>query len=183
MIRRWRWNRPSAIAGSAQRCRVRSSVSWTPGENFAKRSSTPSLKKNARSWCRSTIARGDRRVAGAQGHDLALAGGGERLRRATNEGGVAFVLDQRGAARPFQPLASSARNISVAARPHQACAPPRRRPGRGRRAGCAGGAAPSASWPRAPHAATRRHRASRRGRRGHAIAARAGAGRRAPARR
>ena len=37
------------IAGSAQRCRVRSSVSWTPGENLAKRSSTPILKKNARS--------------------------------------------------------------------------------------------------------------------------------------
>ena len=33
-----------AMAGSAQRWRVRSSVSWTPGENFEKRSSMPSLK-------------------------------------------------------------------------------------------------------------------------------------------
>src|SRR3569623_228421 len=43
------------MAGSAQRWRVRSSVSCTPGEYFAKRSSMPSLKKKARSWWRSTM--------------------------------------------------------------------------------------------------------------------------------
>src|SRR5665647_3828085 len=40
----------------------------------------------------------DRRVAGVERHDLALAGLGERGRGAPDKSGVAVILDQRGAA-------------------------------------------------------------------------------------
>ena len=44
---------------------------------------------------------GDRRVCGAQRHDLALAGGGKRCRRLPDEPDIAVMLHQRGAARAF----------------------------------------------------------------------------------
>src|SRR5262249_12474276 len=43
-------------------------------------------------------AGGDRRCSAAQGDDLALAGLGERWYGAANEGGIACVLGERGAA-------------------------------------------------------------------------------------
>ena len=76
-----------AISGSAQRCRVRSSVSCTPGDSFEKCSSTPSGR--------------DRRIAGAQRHDLALAGLGEFRGGAADETGIAIMLLERGAALTF----------------------------------------------------------------------------------
>ena len=59
--------------------------------------------------------RRDRRIAGAQRHDLALAGCRERRRGAADEGGVAVVLHSAVPRWPFQPLASSIRNVSTAA--------------------------------------------------------------------
>src|SRR5690242_11686808 len=49
-------------------------------------------------------AGGDRRVAGAQCHDLAITGLGELRRRAADEGGIALDLRQRCAA-PALPAA------------------------------------------------------------------------------
>ena len=75
-----------AMAGSAQRCRVRSSVSCTPGREFRKTLIDAELEVK----CAVLMPQHDggchRRVAGTQRHDLALAGLGERFRRAADKG-------------------------------------------------------------------------------------------------
>ena len=80
-----------------------SSVSCTPGENFAKLSSTPSLKKKARSRWRRTSC-GDGRLAYTQDHDLALGLLREHDRGTADERGIAHSLDQSRAA-PALPAA------------------------------------------------------------------------------
>ena len=57
----------------------------------------------------------DRRLAGAQRHDLALAGLGERRRGAADEARIASSWISAVPRLPFQPLASSRRNVSSAA--------------------------------------------------------------------
>ena len=123
----------------------------------------------------------DRCIAGTQRHDLALASLGECRRGAADEGGVAFVLAQRGAALAlpaagFQPQENFERRCDCSA-----FARPRNGPRRARPADGAGGAVPSASCAPARRAAIRRPRAWRRGRREAAIAARADASRPAAA--
>ena len=95
-----------------------------------------------------------------QRHDLALAGFGERGRGATDEGGIAVVLDQRGAALAL-PAAGLQRAGRSRARRRLPRASARRRngPRHARPAGGAGGAIPSASWAPAHRAAIRRRRA------------------------
>ena len=93
-------------------------------------------------------AGGDRRVACAERHDLALAASAsaEVARRIKAASPSSASAVPRCA---FQPLASNARKVSSGRRP-PVCA--RRRNGQrhAQRGGGAGGAAPSASWLRAP---------------------------------
>ena len=59
--------------------------------------------------------RGHRRFAGPQGHDLALAGLGQRRRGAADEAASPSCWLSAVPRWPFQPLASSIRNVSTAA--------------------------------------------------------------------
>ena len=88
-----------AIAGSAQRWRVNSSVNCTPGEYFAKSLVDAELEIEGAVLVPQHDRGRDRRVAGMERDDLALAGLGQRRGGATDEGGVTFVLQKRGAAR------------------------------------------------------------------------------------
>ncbi len=158
-----RWRSAELIAGSAQRWRVRSSVNCAPGECLAKRSSMPILKKNARSWWRTTMPAATGvppacSVMISQRPVSAIADVARRMKAASPACWLSAV--------PRLPLSSHrprGRGRSRAPRRRRAaCVRHRTAPRRVRTGDGAGAAAPSASSIRARRAAGRRQRASHR---------------------
>src|SRR5216117_3568338 len=82
------------MAGSAQRYRVNSSVSCTPGENCKALVDAELEVEGAVLMAQHDGGR-HRRFARPQGHDLALAGLGQRRGGAANKGRITVVLAER----------------------------------------------------------------------------------------